>query len=196
MLLGAENAAITSLMDPDKLKSICDFTTAKIKEYAIGLIDSGAEVVCILEPSAIMLYPDQFEQFSISYVNEITKACKQHSDAGVILHICGNTMPIVKSMAASDVDAISIDSRQAGVKLEELVKIVTQVRENLVIIGNISPTDVMLYGTPEIVKREVETVLDIMSYYPYFILSTGCDLPPETPEANIHAFMEAGRGMG
>jgi uroporphyrinogen decarboxylase len=32
-----------------------------------------------------------------------------------------------------------------------------------------------------------------MDPYPNFILSTGCDLPQETPLENIRAFMETGR---
>lgn len=37
--------------------------------------------------------------------------------------------------------------------------------------------------------------IEAMRAYPNFVLSTGCDLPPETPLANIQAFMEAGRRL-
>jgi uroporphyrinogen decarboxylase len=39
----------------------------------------------------------------------------------------------------------------------------------------------------------VQDLLGKMSPYPNFVLSTGCDLPQETPLANIRAFVEAGR---
>jgi hypothetical protein len=40
----------------------------------------------------------------------------------------------------------------------------------------------------------VEALLDAMAPYPNFVLSTGCDLPAETPLANIETFMRIGRG--
>jgi uroporphyrinogen decarboxylase len=51
----------------------------------------------------------------------------------------------------------------------------------------------MRFGTPEDVRREVERLRKEMEPYPNFILSTGCDLPQETPRENIQAFMDAGR---
>jgi uroporphyrinogen decarboxylase len=34
-----------------------------------------------------------------------------------------------------------------------------------------------------------------MKPYKNFILSTGCDIPPQTPIENLKAFMEAARGF-
>ena len=93
-------------------------------------------------------------------------------------------------MANSGVDGISLDSKEVGVDLREIAKILTKY---VLIIGNINPTGVMLRGKPEDVKREVINLLDLMNPYANFILSTGCDLPQETPLKNIKAFMEAGK---
>jgi len=43
------------------------------------------------------------------------------------------------------------------------------------------------------VRQSVCDLLVRMAPYPNFILSTGCDLPQETPLSNIAAFMQAGR---
>jgi uroporphyrinogen decarboxylase len=51
----------------------------------------------------------------------------------------------------------------------------------------------MLQGSPE---KVYENTLDLrrkMKGHKNFILSTGCDLPPETPFENIEAFVKAGR---
>ena len=58
---------------------------------------------------------------------------------------------------------------------------------------NVNPTGVLLKGKPQDVESEVSDLLKRMSSYPNFVLSTGCDLPQETPLENIHAFMRAGR---
>ena len=65
---------------------------------------------------------------------------------------------------------------------------------DVVLIGNISPTEVMVSKSPQQVYADTRALAEAMNPYHNFVLSTGCDLPPETPLANIQAFMDAGRG--
>jgi uroporphyrinogen decarboxylase len=67
------------------------------------------------------------------------------------------------------------------------------VPQDVVLIGNINPTRTILRGKPSDVEKEVTELLTVMNSHPNFILSTGCDLPQETPIENIHAFMNAGK---
>jgi len=76
LIMGADEAAMATILHPEELADVCRFTTAKILEYTRWLIAAGAQVICILEPSAVMLGPDQFEQFSASYVRHINNSCK------------------------------------------------------------------------------------------------------------------------
>jgi len=59
--------------------------------------------------------------------------------------------------------------------------------------GNINPTGNILLGRPDEVKIEVMELMKRMDPYSNFILSTGCDLPQETPLENIRTFIETGR---
>jgi len=63
----------------------------------------------------------------------------------------------------------------------------------VVLIGNVNPTAVMVSESPEEIYRLTTNLIERMRPYRNFILSTGCDLPPETPLENIKAFMDAGR---
>jgi uroporphyrinogen decarboxylase len=99
-------------------------------------------------------------------------------------------MHLIEKMVQSGVDALSLDSPETGVNLPEVAELVSQ---DTVIIGNISPTGVLLNGRPEDVEKEVTELLKSMENYPNFVLSTGCDLPQETPLENIDAFMRTGR---
>jgi uroporphyrinogen decarboxylase len=189
LLMGADEAAISSIAEPGKLNKLCELTVEKIHEYVNMLITAGAEVICVLEPTAVMLGPLQFKMFSARYVKHIVDSCK-FSGVSTIYHTCGNTTHLVNEMANSGVDGISLDSKEVGVDLREIAKILTKY---VLIIGNINPTGVMLRGKPEDVKREVINLMELMNPYANFILSTGCDLPQETPLENIKAFMEAGK---
>ena len=60
-------------MNPDDLHAVCKMATEKIQEYVRLLITAGAQIICVLEPSAVMLSPDQFVSFSGTYVNKLRK---------------------------------------------------------------------------------------------------------------------------
>ena len=188
-IIGVDEAAMATMISPGDLHTLCDFTTEKIEEYTRLLISAGAQLICILEPSAVMLGPEQFIEFSSNYVRHLNESCK-FSGVSTIYHICGNTMHLIDGMVAAEVDGLSLDSPETGVDLNQVMKMVPS---DVAIIGNVNPTAVLLQGTPQTVKTEVVKLLQDMRSYPNFILSTGCDLPQETPLENIEAFMRAGR---
>lgn len=190
LLMGADEAAVATVQMPDDLDQLCEFTTEKIQEYVRLLIASGAQVICVLEPSAVMLGPEQFHRFSARFVGHITNSCK-YTGVSTVYHTCGNTMHLVSAMAEAGVDAVSLDSPTVGV---DLPRVAETIPDDVVIIGNINPTGAILQGTPAQVENEVLQLLRSMDPYPNFVLSTGCDLPQETRIENIHAFMRAGRG--
>lgn len=189
LIMGAEDAAMAAVMDTDRLNKLCHFAKEKIQQYIRLLVDAGAEAVCLLEPTAVMLSPEDFEQYSAAFIREICNEYKD-SDIAIIYHTCGNTMHLVEKMAGSGVDAVSLDSPEAGVDLPGVADIISS---DVVIIGNINPTGTILSGTSDMVREEVSSLLRSMDSYPNFVLSTGCDLPEDVPLENIAAFMQTGR---
>lgn len=189
LLLGATNAATYSITEPEFLSLVCDAVIEKILDYVRLLISAGAQIICVLEPSAVMLGPDEFEQFSKKYVSRISQLCND-TPVSVVYHICGNSMHLIEKMCDANVNALSLDSEEAGV---DLVSVAKKIPNDIVIIGNVCPTGKILNGNPDDVKSEVENLLNKMKKFENFILSTGCDLPQEVPLENIHAFMNAGR---
>ncbi len=189
LLMGADEAAMATVLNQDDLHTLCRFTTERIQEYARLLIAAGTQVICILEPSAAMLGPEPFEEFSAVYVRHIIESCK-YTGVATVYHTCGNTMALVSKMAEAGVDAVSLDSPDAGVDLPEVARTLPP---DVVVMGNINPTGRLLNGNPADVEEEVSVLLKEMLPYPNFVLSTGCDLPQETPLDNIHAFMRSGR---
>jgi uroporphyrinogen decarboxylase len=189
LMMGADEAAMATVLRADELHAVCEFTTERIQEYVRLLIAAGAQVICVLEPSAVMLGPEQFATFSAGYVRYIIESCK-YAGVATIYHTCGNTMHLVDKMVEAGVHAISLDSQDAGVDLPAVAK---RLSSDAVIMGNVNPTGTILKGKPQDVEEEVHDLLERMAAYPSFVLSTGCDLPQETPLENIHAFMRAGR---
>jgi uroporphyrinogen decarboxylase len=62
-----------------------------------------------------------------------------------------------------------------------------------VLFGNIDPVGTMLYGSVDKVRSETASLLDAMAPFENFMMSTACDLPAETPVANIRAMCNVTR---
>jgi uroporphyrinogen decarboxylase len=187
MIMGAEDAAMATILQRDQLHELCRLALDTIHEYVGMLIRAKADPIVILEPTGVMLGPAQFEEFSGKYVRRLVES---YRDVNIVYHICGSSMHLIDKLIESGVAGISLDSKDRGV---DLVAVAKKTRGETVIIGNISTTNTLYLGTPDEVKREVRELLERMAPYPNFILSTACDIPQEVPLENIHAFMQAAR---
>ncbi len=189
LLGGAQQIAMDSVLDPEKLDVLCQFSTSIIQDYSRALINAGTDMLCVLEPTAVILGPKQFERFSAAYVRHIIESYK-YAGVDTVYHTCGNTMHLIEAMAKSGVAALSLDSPETGV---DLVKAAQKAGEEVVIMGNINPTAVMKDGSVDDVKQACSKLLNDMRDYPNFLLSTGCDLPPGVPLENMQALMQTVR---
>jgi len=192
LIMGSDEAVLGTLTEPQLLHRLLAFATERIVQYAHALISAGAEGICVLEPTAVMLGPDAFAEFSGSYVRRLIETYR-FKRVATVYHVCGNSMHLLREMVRAGVDALSLDSPETGV---DLLEAAARVPEEVLIIGNVSPTHVMLDASPEEVERVVCRDLAAMRGVMNYVLSTGCDLPQETPAQNIERFMLAGRRCG
>jgi uroporphyrinogen decarboxylase len=70
-------------------------------------------------------------------------------------------------------------------------EVIQEVPPTALAMGNIDPVSVFKDGTPEEMRQTVLDLLEKTRDYPNFVLSSGCDTPPHTPNENINAFFEA-----
>ena len=79
----------------------------------------------------------------------------------------------------------------------DLAEAKAKVGHRVRLMGNIHPSDVMLLGTPEDVRRAVRSTVAQAHDNPQgYIVASGCSLPTETPFANIDAMLQAVREIG
>ena len=72
-----------------------------------------------------------------------------------------------------------------------LVSALTPTPADALVMGNVDPAGQICNGTPESVREATLNVLESCNYAPNFCISTGCDIPPQSPWANIDAFFAA-----
>ena len=185
LLMGASDIAMATITDPDLVHQTVHFCTDICIRYSRALTEAGADIIVILEPTATFLSPQAFAEFCGAYVREVIASPGAAGDA--VLHICGDTSHILREMCATGACALSLDSPV------DLRAAASRVGHEVILIGNIDPVGIMVQQSPQEVACATRRLLDSMAQCDSFILSTGCDLPYETPHENIDAFMSEGR---
>lgn len=184
--MNAQELALKTIDDPNLVKGVLDFATEVVIRYGKALGRAGVDMVMILDPFCNIVSPRTFSNLILPFIQKIVK----NMDVITILHICGNARHLIEHMANSGVDALSLDAPC------DLKDVASRVPDNVVLMGNISPVNVMLRGDEKMVRKEVKALLESMKGICNFILSTGCECPPETPHSNIRTFMDVGRSGG
>jgi uroporphyrinogen decarboxylase len=184
LLMGATEILMALFDKPDDVLEVIEFAAKLELAYAKKLQDVGADAVCLLEPTAMMLPPGDFTKYAGNAIKNIVSEI----DIPAILHICGNTSHLIDDMCQTGVAALSLDA-----VMDLPVIMSSQVPDDICVIGNIDPANLMLRGTPEKIMQAVEELKQKMLKFDNFILSTGCDLPPDTPLENIKAFVKAAK---
>ena len=183
LLCGASEAAMLTIDNPDLLHAVCRFCADTVSRYAKALEDAGADMIMVLEPSAVMLSPRQFTEFSGNYVGSLDGTFS----VDAILHICGDTTHLLPGMAATGVAGFSLDYAV------DLAASVEAFDDGQFLMGNLDPVGVLRDDSPENIHSMAVDLAASMQGRGKFILSSGCDIPHDAPAANIQAFMEAAR---
>jgi len=93
-------------------------------------------------------------------------------------------------MAEAGPDSISIEEKVDLAAAKKLVG------DKVCIVGNISPVNVLLSGTPDQVIAESKAAIEKAAKGGGYILASGCGVPADTPAENIAAMVYASKTFG
>jgi uroporphyrinogen decarboxylase len=172
------------LIEPDGAHELLSICTSFLKEYALAFKNTGCNGIVIAEPASGLLADYQCEEFSSQYVKQIVDYV-QDDDFMVILHNCGNTVGLVESMVGTGAAGFHFGNAV------DMLAILPQVPSNRLVFGNLDPSGVLKNGTSEIIKVQTKELLTRTAKYNNFVISSGCDIPPQTAIENIDTFFEA-----
>ena len=154
-------------------------------EYCKAFRGAGADGVVLAEPLAGLISPDMNREFSCPYVRRIIDAV-QTEDFAVIYHNCGNAVPGM----LEDLFALNAAAYHFGNALD-MRDVLAKAPTDVICMGNVDPAGQFASGTPESIREAALSLLRDCGTAPNFILSSGCDIPPQAKWENIHAFFEA-----
>ena len=187
-LLGLEAALNLAIDQPDRFGRLLDFTTAVAIRFGTAQLAAGAHLPIVFDPASTPeVIPAQFyREFVLPRLQQVFAAFKAAGSAANWLHTAGATIPILPYYPQAGVELANIDycvDPQAAL----------QALPNTCIDGNIKPL-AFVTATPAVIDAEATRLLDLFAPRGGFILSSGCEIPPEAQPANIKAMVTAAGG--
>lgn len=170
--------------EPDTIRLLLEKCTEFIARYLRAMKETGVNGVIIAEPAAGLVSNEDCSSFSSVYISRIVEEL-QDDHFMIVLHNCGNTGHCTSAM---------IETKAAGLHFGnkiDMVSVLQECPEDILVMGNVDPVGILKMATPEKVKQETLSLLQNTRQWKNFILSSGCDAPPEVPMENIAAFYEA-----
>lgn len=171
-------------IEPDVIMSLLEKCTAFLIDYCKALKATGVAGVVMAEPAAGLLSDEDHMVYATPYIQQIVQAV-QDDDFTIVLHNCGNMGQCTHAMVECGARALHFGN------LVDIPQALTEVPEDMMVMGNLDPVGVLQQATPEAVEAATTDLLEKTAGAKNFIISTGCDLPPAVPEANIKAFFDA-----
>jgi uroporphyrinogen-III decarboxylase len=123
---------------------------------------------------------------------EFVRPCEQKMVDGlhamgtqVRLHICGNIRRILPGIGSLGCEMVDIDS------MVPLAQARQEIGPAAVLAGNIDPVKMLRNGTPDEIAAAVAECHRQAG--PRYIVGAGCEVPRDTPEANLRTLRDYAR---
>jgi len=182
-LAGATHLLRNIIRNPEYVRKLLEFTTETVRRYAVAVNKSGAKYISIAEPATVTLGHERFEKIIVSNLNKIYKDL----NCWKALHICGDTSEFLDLMLTCNINALSLD------QIMDYGEVMKRIPENIVLLGNLDPLELLYNLTPEKIKAETKKLLKKMKKYDNYLCAFGCNCMNDTPVKNLQAAIETGR---
>ena len=167
-----------SFKKPDKVGKLLALLADAIVMVAGQFQKAGIDYITVREMGATsdVLSPRVFKNLIQPYLKKIFDRLTVPS----VLHICGKTNDIVPFMMETGAKAISVDQKN------DVAESRKKLGKDALIFGNYDPYNVLVAGTPEMVKKTMKKCMDdgVSAVWP------GCDIWPTVPAENIRTMMD------
>jgi len=167
--------------DPTFVRDLFAFVIEMELRFAKAQIEAGADLIGVGDAAASLVGPQIYEEFVWPYEKQLMDGI--HAMGGrTRLHICGNTRKILRGMGRLGCHVVDLDFLAPVQEGRE------QMGAEQVLLGNVDPVRVLRNGTREQITRAVAECHQQAG--PRFIVGPGCEVPRDTPEANLRALAE------
>ena len=183
-LMGMTEIMTGIYTDPELVELLLEKCTEFLLRYCQAIKATGVGGVVMAEPAAGLLSPEDCSAYSSLYVKRIVGQVQDDS-FWVVLHNCGNTGHCTPAMVETGAKGLHFGNRA------NMTEALEACPADCLVMGNLDPVGCLKTATAGEVYRAASQLLEQTSACANFVLSTGCDVPPQVPEENIAAFYRA-----
>ena len=170
--------------EPQTATLLLEKCTTFLTEYCQAIKSTGVAGVIMAEPASGLLSDEDCLQFSSVYIKQIVDAVQDDSFA-VILHNCGNMGQCTSAMIKTGAKGYHF-----GNKID-MVEALQSSPSDALVMGNLDPVELFKMASAEDMYVQTKQLLERTDAFPNFVISSGCDTPPDIPMANIASFYKA-----
>ena len=170
--------------DPDFVRDLFEFVMELELRFAKAQIEAGADIIGMGDAAASLVGPAIYQEFVMPYEKKMVDALHAMG-VPVRLHICGNIRRSLADIGTVGVDMTDIDS------MVPLSEARAAMGNSAVLAGNLDPVKSVRNSTPEAIAAAVAQCQKEAGAA--FIVAAGCEIPRDTPEANVRALQQYAR---
>jgi len=184
-LLGLESTLYLALDDPARLARLMDFATEVVIRFGQAQLRAGAHLPVVFDPAAspAVVPPSFFREFALPRLQRVFQALSEAGAAANWLHIAGPVAPILPYYAKAGVNLANFDYIVSAVEASSRLPATC-------LNGNIKSL-LFVEGSPAEIEAEAANLLRAFRGRRGFILSSGCEIPPEAKPENVAALPQA-----
>jgi len=170
--------------DPAFVRDLFGFILEMELRFAKVQVEAGADLIGMGDAAASLVGPQIYEEFVRPYEQKMVDGLHAMGTR-VRLHICGNINRILAGVGSLGCDIVDIDS------MVPLARARQEMGPRQVLAGNIHPVQILRNARPEAVAEVVAECHRQAG--PGYIVAAGCEVPRDTPEANLRALCDYAR---
>ena len=184
-LLGLERTLYLAIDDPPRLARLMDFATNVVIQFGQAQLQAGAHLPMVFDPSAspAVIPPNFFREFELPRLQRVFQALSEAGALANWLHIAGPVAPILPYYAKAGVNIANFDYMVSAAEATSRLPVTC-------FDGNIKSL-LFVEGSPADVETEAANLLHAFRDRRGFILSSGCEIPPEAKPENVAALAKA-----
>ena len=184
MLRGTEKLLVEMKKARDQCEELLKIATDSLILYGAALVDAGADLIMIAEPyiGRDMMSKNMAVEIA-PHFTRLTQTLRK-TGAKVFLHLCGDFNDMFDTIKDMGMHGVSLDEKNDLARAREIMG------PEVCLIGNVNPTETLVFGTPEKVIEESKKSIEAAGKDGAFILASGCMIPNVAPKENLEALIQ------
>ena len=186
-LMGMEKTLYLAIDAPDEFMKVLGFAGDVVTIFGKAQLRAGAHLMMIFDPAAspAVVPAHFFREFELPMITRAFAAFKQEGSCASWLHIAGPVKPILPYYESAGAEIANLDYQV------ELTAARQQLSRTCVN-GNLK-SSAFICASPEEIHDASLRLLEAFHDRGGFILSSGCEIPPDSRPENVAALVAAAR---